>query len=340
MKSSSLACFIVLSTLLCLAGLNSASLAAEESIILKMNIQRFPSESTFTATANHWADCVKKATGGKIEIKIFLETLAQGPASFAAAQQGGIADITQLVCSFISPRVKDVAALELPGAYPADRFPEVAQKIRPVMTKIMDAQGIKYLGVHYTDSALVVASREKHYVKPADMKGSKIRIPGMWMTKALEVWGASPTMILPPEMYNAMQTGVVDACGSILDLVALLKLYEVGPQVTEWPNTTIAMMMFGMNKDKFNRLDKKDQDILLKCAEEAERFSFDYGVNKEKKTWEQINSKIKRRTLTKDELEEWQKSVLPVYKEARGYCGLEGNKLIDIFDEMMNRNTR
>jgi TRAP-type C4-dicarboxylate transport system substrate-binding protein len=331
---------MVMSVLLCQAALICDALAADPKIVLKMNIQRFPPESTFTATANHWAECINNATNGRIEVKIFLETLAQGPASFAAAQQGGIADITQLVCSFISPRVKDVAALELPGAYPADRFPEVANKIRPVMEAIMEKQGIKYLGVHYTDSALVVASREKHYVKPADMKGSKIRIPGMWMTKALEIWGASPTMILPPEMYNAMQTGVVDACGSILDLVALLKLYEVGPYVTEWPDTTIATMMFGMNKDKFNKLDKADQHILLKCAQDAERFSFEYGVNKEKKTWEQIDPKIKRRTLTKEQLKDWQESVLPVYKEARGYCGPDGNKLIDIFDEMSGRHTR
>lgn len=331
---------IAVSVLFCLAALSGDSFAAEGQIVLKMNIQRFPPESTFTKTANHWADLVKKATDGKIEIKIFLETLAQGPASFSAAQQGGIADITQLVCSFISPRVKGVAALELPGAYPADRFPEVAEKIRPAMSKIMDAQGIKYLGVEYTDSALVVASREKHYVKPEDMKGQKIRIPGMWMTKALEVWGASPTMILPPEMYNAMQTGVVDACGSILDLVALLKLYEVGPYVTEWPNTTIATMLLGMNQKKFNSLDKKYQEILVNTAKEAEQFSFKYGVEKEKKTWEQIAPKIKRRTLTKEEVQVWMKAALPVYKEARKYCGPEGEEMIDIFDKMMNRNTR
>ncbi|MDQ7784405.1 MAG: TRAP transporter substrate-binding protein DctP [Desulfomonilaceae bacterium] len=340
MKSRLFASVILLSALVGIALLSCESLAADKPIELKMNIQRFPPDSTFTKTANHWAEMVRKATEGKIEIKIFLETLAKGPDSFSAAQQGGIVDITQLVCSFISPRVKGVAALELPGAYPADRFPEVAEKIRPVMSKIMDAQGIKYLGVQYTDSALVVASRKKHYVKPEDMKGEKIRIPGMWMTKALEVWGASPTMILPPEMYNAMQTGVVDACGSILDLVALLKLYEVGPYVTEWPNTTIAMMMFGMNKNKFNGLDKNYQEILLKTAKEAERFSFEYGVEKEKKTWDLISPNIKRRALTKEEVQVWMKSVLPVYKDARSYSGPEGNQLIDIFDEMMNRDTR
>lgn len=331
---------LVICLFLGMALFGSEALAAKDSVLIKMNIQAFPPDSTFVKTSHYWADSVRKQTGGKIDIKIYLETLAKGPAAFSAVQKGGIADAFEIVCSFLSPRVKDLAPVELPGAYPADRFPEVAKKIRPVMSKIMTAQGIKYMGCMYTDSALVVASKEKHYVKPQDMKGQKVRIPGMWMTKAIGVWGGTPTMIMPPEMYNSMQKGVVDACGSILDLIALLKLYEVGPNVTEWPNTTIALVIFGMNMNKFNSLDKKYQDILLKCAKDAELYSFDYGVKKEKATWKRIDPAIKRKTLNKDEVNVWIKAALPVYKEARTYCGPEGNKLMDIFDEMMGRKTR
>ncbi len=340
MKNRSSILVVGLCVIFGLAAAIPNALAIDKPIVIKMNIQAFPPHSTFVKTSKHWADLVKKRTKGKIEVKIFLDTLAKGPAAFSAVQQGGIADALETVCSFLSPRVKDLAPLEMPGAYPADRFPEVAKRIRPVMSKIMDSQGVKYLGVMYTDSALVVASKDKHYVKPSDMVGQKIRIPGMWMTKAVKMWGGTPTMIMPPEMYNSMQRGVVDACGSILDLIALLKLYEVGPYVTEWPNTTIATVMFGMNMNKFNSLDKKYQDILLKAAKDSELYSFDYGVKKEKKTWKKIGPVIKRRTLTKKEVGVWMKAVQPLYKEARKYCGPDGNKLLDIFDKMSNRKTR
>lgn len=332
---------LCLTLILTISG--SDGFAQEQVITLKMAHQALPPDSTLVKTSNHWADLVNQRTNGKIQVKIFYDTLAKGADAFAAVQQGGIADALEIVCSFISPRVKDVAPLELPGAYPPKRFPEVADQIRPIMTEIMEAQGIKYLGVQYTFSALVVASKDKHYRSPADMQGQKMRIPGMWMTKALAMWGATPTMILPPEMYNATQTGVVDACGSILDLIALLKLYEVGPYVTEWPDTTIAMVMFGMNMTKFKSLTPQHQEVLIQAAKDAEKFSFDYGTNLENKLREEIKAKpnVKYLMLNEEEVKSFlQPITIPLYKEAREYCGPQGDKLMDVFDKMMKRDTR
>ncbi len=342
MKTSLFPCALLLTVTLTLCMCAAPGLAEEKPIILKLAHQAFPPDAQSVMSSNYWADLVKKRTDGKVQIKMFYDTLAKGPEAFSAAQQGGIADGVEIVLNFISPRVKDVAPMELPAAYDAGRLPEVGERIRPIMTKIMEAKGIAYVGAQYTGSALVVASRERHYRSPEDMKGQRIRIPGMWMTKAVRMWGATPTMILPHEMYNGIQTGVVDACGSILDLIALLKLYEPGPYLTEWPKTTMAMSFLGLNLKKFKSLPEKYQKIIIQSGIDAEKYSLDYGSNFENKLREKLKATpgVKYLVLSEKEVNSFLEPITgPLYKEARAYCGPLGNELMDVLDKMMNRNT-
>ena len=56
-----------------------------------------------------------------------------------------------------------------------------------------------------------------------------MRMPGRWLSALTKQWGASPVFTLPPELYLALQTGVVDGYLLIWDIINGLKLYEVSP---------------------------------------------------------------------------------------------------------------
>jgi tripartite ATP-independent transporter DctP family solute receptor len=99
---------------------------------------------------------------------------------------------------------------------------------------------------------------------PDDLKGFKIRVPGipLWLSmfKAL---GASPTAIPFGELYSALQTKVVDGQENPLALIQSAKLYEVQKYCSLTGHTWDGHFIFG-NAKKFQSLPKEVQEALSK----------------------------------------------------------------------------
>lgn len=316
-----------------LATFSIPAMCAERPIVLKMAAQNFPPENTFRKSCEYFADLVKQKTNGNIEIKLYFDTIARGPEAFSACQYG-IADLVQIVTAFVSSRVKDFVPFDLYGAYPTDKFPEVAEKIHPVLTKILDEQDLVHLANMFSGSSLVFASREQNFTSMKDFKGKKIRSVGKWANKGISVLGATPTQILPPELYTSVQKGIVDAAASIPELVALLKLYEVAPFLTEYKNISTSMQIVSMNKKKFNSLDPKYQEVLLQAANEMALYSFQYGMEKEKELLSKMRTTCTLVELTPKEYPEVMEAWRTIYPEARKGMGPLGNQLLDMLDEI------
>ena len=317
---------------------HSPVLAQDKPIVLKMAHQAFPPTSFMPMTSKYWAQQVKEGTKGAVEVKIFYDTIAKGPEALSATQEG-VADALQIVSSFISGRIKDIAPLEILGSYNPELFPETAQAIRPVMTKIFEKQNLKYLGVYYTYASLTWASNKKHYRTPADLKGQKVRIPGRWHTESGKFWGATPVMILPPELYSSMQRGIIDGVGTILELVGLLKLYEPGQYVTEWgPTGCGSLVSISMNLDKFNSLKKEYQDVIVEAGKKAELYSFDYGRKMEEELRKEMAAKAKYVRLTLEETQPFLDSVKPLQKEMKEYVSPLGLEFMDVLQKVLQQN--
>jgi TRAP-type C4-dicarboxylate transport system substrate-binding protein len=206
--------------------------------------------------------------------------------------------------------------------------------IRPVMTKIFAEQGITYLGALYTYAGLSTASIKHHYRTPDDMRGQKIRSAGMWNMKYFKIWGATPTMILPAEVYSSLQKGIIDGVSGILELIGTLKYYEVAPYITEFPDTEVTLLTYGMNMKKFNSMEKQYQDVILQVSREAELYSFNSGRKYEAQIRKEIVTKAKYLMLTPEEVRPFLEAVQPVKKEMREYCGPLGNELMDVLEKM------
>jgi len=109
-----------------------------------------------------------------------------------------------------------------------------------------------------------ITSASKAIVTPADLKGFKIRVPGipLWisMFKAL---GASPTAIPFGELYSSLQTKVVDGQENPLALIQSAKLYEVQKYCSLTAHTWDGHFIFG-NAKKLQALPKEVQESLAK----------------------------------------------------------------------------
>src|SRR5581483_992504 len=76
-------------------------------------------------------------------------------------------------------------------------------------------------------------ARTKAINSPDDLKGLKMRVPEVPSTvSAFRDWGANPTVITFAEVYNALQTGVVDGAVMPADQMYTSRLYEVAKQLS------------------------------------------------------------------------------------------------------------
>lgn len=111
--------------------------------------------------------------------------------------------------------------------------------------------------------------RTKPINKPADFRGVKIRLPeAPVFVRTFAALGAQPTPIPAPEMYSALQTGVVDAMEGSAEVGYTFKIFEV----TKYLSKTRHILLdgsFAINSGFFKGLDKAQQDALIKAAQEA-----------------------------------------------------------------------
>jgi TRAP-type C4-dicarboxylate transport system substrate-binding protein len=83
----------------------------------------------------------------------------------------------------------------------------------------------------------------KPLLKPADMKGLKIRVPNAPLYKMFpEAVGANPTPIAFAEVYLALQQGVVDAQENPLPTIQAKKFYEPNKHINLTGHITDALL--------------------------------------------------------------------------------------------------
>lgn len=96
----------------------------------------------------------------------------------------------------------------------------------------------------------------------------KIRVPSRNAGLVVEAWGGSPVSMPVSEIYNALQTGVID--GAMIDGTATMafKLGEVANFLTVGMDTTISPFFIIMNRDAFDALPADSQAAVLQVGQE------------------------------------------------------------------------
>jgi TRAP-type C4-dicarboxylate transport system substrate-binding protein len=177
-----------------------------------------------------------------------------------------------------------------------------------------------------------VASKKGCIRKPEDIKGVKIRSAGPTFAAMWQAAGASIVSIPSNEVYNALQTGVADATDTSTGSFVSFRIYEQVKCITA-PGDNALWFMYEpvlMSKRAFDKLNKQQQDALLKAGKTSEQYfaKESKGLDdKMVKTFQ--DNKIEVVTLTPAEYQAWldvaQKSSYAEFaKEVP-----DGKKLID-----------
>lgn len=118
------------------------------------------------------------------------------------------------------------------------------------------------------------AGKEKCITKPEDIEGLQTRAAGKAFEQMLAGAGASIASMASSEIYNAMQTGVLDAANTSSSSFVSYRIYEQVSCYTPAGDVALWFMYqpLLMNKTTFEGLTEDQQAALMAGAEKAEAF--------------------------------------------------------------------
>ncbi len=232
---------------------------------------QFDEPHAFTRTIRKFEELVKEYYDGPVELELYLNSeLGLEKDYFAYMSQGISVDYGIVSPSHMSTFSASAPLMDVPFLYrdvehwrdvlESDAFEPIGRKI----AKKADVMLIGYAGGGVRN--LIAKSPVKNM---DDLKGLTIRVMGAPIqTQIFQAIGASPTVIAYSEVYNAMQTGVIDAAENEAAGTQQMKFYEVGPEIclTQHAITVRPLCFSGKT---FRRLPAELQNAIQRAGREA-----------------------------------------------------------------------
>ncbi len=308
---------------LCSALLLSLSMAASaDPIVIKFS--HVVADSTPKGQAAlKFKELAEKRFPGKVEVQVFPNSQLFGDGKEMEALLLGDVQIVAPSLSKFSKYTKKLQVFDLPflfdDIHAVDRF-QNSQKGHELLTS-MERKGITGLG--FLHNGMKQFSANVPLRTPADAKGLKFRIQASDVLEAqFKAVGGNPQKIAFAEVYQALQSGVVDGAENPWSNIYTKKFYEVQKYITESDHGVLDYIV-ATNTKWWNGL---PEDV-RKGLDEAMHEAIAYG-NKVAFTEDDdfrakvINAKkaevIK---LTKAEKDQWRKAMKPVWAQFEGEIG-------------------
>ena len=251
-----------------------------------------------------------KAANVDLDVQVYPGASLFKPNEQWNALVNGQLDISSFPLDYASGKVRAFGATLMPGLV---RSHDRAQRMNdsPFMKDIktqIDKAGVVVLADAWLAGA--VASKRACIRKPDDIKGLKIRSAGPTFASMWQAAGASIVSVPSNEVYNALQTGVADATDTSSGSFVSFRIYEQVKCLTA-PGDNALWFMYEpvlMSKKSFNRLNKKQQEVLMQAGKK----SHDFFASKAKGLDDQMVKVFKEHnvevvTLTSQEYDEWVK---------------------------------
>src|SRR5947199_5084245 len=215
-----------------------------------------------------------KAANVDLEIQVYPGASLFKPNEQWNALVNGQLDLSSFPLDYASGKVGAFSATLMPALV---RSHERAARLNdsPFMQEIkakIDKAGVIVLSDAWLAGA--VASKRGCILKPQDIKGLKIRSAGPTFAAMWQEAGASIVSVPSNEVYNALQTGVADATDTSTGSFVSFRIYEQVKCITA-PGDNALWFMYEpvlMSKRSFNRLNKEQQDALIKAGKKAEDY--------------------------------------------------------------------
>lgn len=300
-----------------------------------------PTFHGLSSGADVFAEYVREKTAGRIDIKVFPMGQLGNERSMAAQVQSGSLQIASVSTAVLQNFIPEVAILDMPFIFPDRTTAYAVLDDAEVQDKLFSyLPGKGFIGIGWMENEIRDFSntvRPIHH--PDDIKGLKVRVMNSPVyLDTFNQLGASAVGIPFPEIYSALQTGVIDAQENPLITTVLMKFPEITKYITKTQHALTENILL-INPTFWKRLSAEDQQIFrtaAKLATETNRLRNAEIKKKLPKLGISVEEYCEQNgveliDLTADERQQFRDAMTPVWDKYRGIMGDE------IFDFILSK---
>jgi C4-dicarboxylate-binding protein DctP len=274
--------------------------------------------------AEYFKKIAEERTKGRVKVEVYANsTLYKDNEEVDALQLGAVQMLAPSLAKFGPLGVREFEVFDLP--YLFDNYDELHKVTRgPVgaaLLKKLEPKGI--IGLAYWDNGFKDMSANKPLKKPEDFRGLKMRIQSSKVLDAqMRALGASPQVMAFSEVYQALQTGVVDGTENPPSNLYTQKMYEVQKYLTLSDHGYLGYAVI-VNKKFWDGLPPDIRKILDQAMADATTYADDIAKKENDDALEAVKKSGKTQfiTLTPEEKKAWKKALVKVHEEAGSRVG-------------------
>ncbi len=293
---------------------------SSRDVITLKGATQFDENHAFTRTIRKFEELVKRYYGKPVEFDLYLNSeLGLEKDYFAYMSQGLSVDYAIVSPSHMSTFSAAAPLMDMPFLFRnLDHWNKVldSDAFQPIADEISQKADVSLIG--YAGGGVRNLIVKKPITNLEELKGLSLRVMGAPIqTRIFQAIGASPTVIAYSEIYNAIQTGVIDGAENEAAGLQQMKFYEVGPEISETQHAiTVRPLCF--SGKTFRGLPPDLQAAINKAGREAGAFGRHLESTEDAAILSQLKKESKVRThqfTQRDELMRLAEPVKAAYAE-------------------------
>ena len=268
----------------------------------------------------------EELTQGKVKVEVYPNSqLYKDKEEMEALQLGAVQMLAPSLAKFGPLGVKEFEVFDLPFIFnDYDDLHKVTKG--PAGKALLDKLAPKgILGLAYWDNGFKSFSANSPMKTPADLKGKKFRIQNSKvLEEQMRTIKAIPQMLAFSEVYQALQTGVVDGAENPISNFYTQKMHEVQKYMTITDHGYLGYAVI-VNKKFWDGLPADIRTQLETALVEATDYANTIAMDMNKKDLESVKAsgKTEVTTLTPEERAAFKTAMVPVHDKMASRIGKE-----------------
>ena len=307
------------------AGALSFGVLADQPIVIKFS-HVVAKDTPKGLAAEYFAKKADELTKGKVKVEVYANsTLYKDKEEMEALQLGAVQMLAPSLAKFGPLGVKEFEVFDLP--YIFDDYNELHKVTQgPLGQQLLaklEPKGIR--GLAYWDNGFKSFSLNSPIKTPADLKGKKLRIQSSKvLEEEIRSLGGLPQVMAFSEVYQALQTGVVDGTENPISNLYTQKMHEVQKHLTLTNHGYLGYAVI-VNKKFWDGLPADVRGQLDTAMKDATNYANKIAKEQNDKDLESVKKSGKTEVYvpTKEERLAFKKALVPVHKKMESRIGKE-----------------
>jgi C4-dicarboxylate-binding protein DctP len=301
----------------------AAPVLAQQPIVIKFS-HVVAVDTPKGKASEYFKKLAEERTKGKVKVEVYPNSsLFKDGEEMEALQLGSVQMLAPSVAKFGPLGVREFEVFDLP--YIFDNFAELHKVTEGAVGKTLfqklESKGI--VGLAFWDNGFKDFSANRSIKVPADYKGLKMRIQSSKVLgDEIKALGAIPQVMAFSEVYQALQTGVVDGTENPPSNFYTQKMHEVQKYLALTEHGVIEYAVI-VNKKFWDGLPPDIRTTLEGAMKDASKYANDIAKKENDDALEAVKKSGKTQiiTLTADEKAQMKKALVGVHKENESRVG-------------------